>query len=137
MRQNRRKLFVDWGQCDPAAIVFYPQYFTWFDSCTTHLFISVGLEPQLMYQERGMLGLPLVDARAKFTAPCRYGDELEAESEIAEWGRSSFKVAHRFFNRGVLAVEGFETRIWAHKHPDDPARIKAMPIPQDVIDRFA
>ena len=29
---------IEWGDCDPAGIVFYPRYFAMFDSCTTALF---------------------------------------------------------------------------------------------------
>ena len=59
------------------------------------------------------------------------------ESSITEFGRTSFNVHHRLINAGVLAVEGFETRVWVGKHPDDPARIKAQPIPQAVKDLVA
>lgn len=40
-------------------------------------------------------------------------------------------------NHRGLVVEGVETRVWAMPHPDDPERIKACPIPEDVIARFA
>ncbi|HYM33226.1 MAG TPA: acyl-CoA thioesterase [Candidatus Cybelea sp.] len=134
MKQSRRKLFVDWGKCDPAGIVFYPQFFIWFDDNTTQLFASVGLRTSAMFRQRGMKGMPLVDVRARFLASCHFGDELESVSEIAEWGRTSFKVAHRLFNEGTLAVEGFETRVWAVADPADPARMKGGAIPQDVKD---
>jgi 4-hydroxybenzoyl-CoA thioesterase len=135
MRKNHRKLSVDWGHCDPAGIVFYPQYFMWFDACTAHYFASVGLPPHIMFKEQH-LAMPLVDVHAKFSSPSRFGDVLDAETEIAEWGRSSLKVAHRFYNAGKLAVEGMETRVWALPHPDDPSRIKAGAIPDDVKARF-
>ena len=31
---NRRTLRIEWGQCDPAGIVFYPQYLIIFDTST-------------------------------------------------------------------------------------------------------
>ena len=40
---SRRRIRVDWGHCDPAGIVFYPNYFRWFDQCTSALFESAGL----------------------------------------------------------------------------------------------
>ena len=43
---------------------------------------------------------------------------------------------HRVINGDKPAVEGFETRVWVARDPDDPAKLKAKPIPQDVIDRF-
>ena len=35
---NLRTVRVQWGDCDPAGIVFYPRYFEWFDACTILLF---------------------------------------------------------------------------------------------------
>ena len=32
---------------------------------------------------------------------------------------------------GELTVEGFETRVWTIRHPDDPNRIKSQPIPRE------
>ena len=134
---ERRRLTVEWGQCDPAGIVFYPQYFHWFDASTAHLFGAAGLPPHTMFAERGIVGTPLVDVRAKFLAPSRFGDALDLECTISEWRRSSFVVEHRIFNGGLLAVEGAETRVWAVRNPDQPGRIKAVSIPPDVIARFA
>ena len=28
---SKKHLLVEWGHCDPAGIVFYPQYLAWFD----------------------------------------------------------------------------------------------------------
>ena len=33
-----RNTRIEWGDCDPAGIVFYPRYFAMFDSCTTAMF---------------------------------------------------------------------------------------------------
>jgi 4-hydroxybenzoyl-CoA thioesterase len=45
-------------------------------------------------------------------------------------------VQHRLLVDGDLAVEGSETRVWASADKDDPSRLKAKPIPADVIARF-
>jgi 4-hydroxybenzoyl-CoA thioesterase len=58
------------------------------------------------------------------------------ESSVSEIGRSSFKIVHRLLKGDALAVEGFETRVWVASHPEDPARMKARPIPPDVLARF-
>jgi 4-hydroxybenzoyl-CoA thioesterase len=41
-------------------------------------------------------------------------------------------MAHRLFVGETLAVEGLEKRVWAGRHPDDPSRMKARAIPDDV-----
>ena len=38
----RRERLIEWGDCDPARIVFNPRYFEWFDGCTAHVFASAG-----------------------------------------------------------------------------------------------
>ena len=35
---NTRTVRIEWGDCDPAGIIFYPRYFEIFDASTTLLF---------------------------------------------------------------------------------------------------
>jgi 4-hydroxybenzoyl-CoA thioesterase len=138
MRTNRRSVRVEWAHCDPAKIVFYPQYLIWFDSCTAWLFEAAGLPTTALFDDYKLVGMPLVDIRVQFLVPSRWGDDVVIESGVSEWRRSSFVVQHRLLKAdGALAVEGFETRVWAVPHPDDPQRIKTAPIPADVIARLS
>lgn len=130
---NRRQLRIEWGQCDPAGIVFYPQYLTIFDSCTGLLFARTGYSGREMRDRFGIVGMPLVEAGAKFLLPCRFDDDITVESEVAEWGRSSFTVKHRVLKAGALAVEGFEKRVWASADPDKPGAIKAQKVPPEIV----
>jgi 4-hydroxybenzoyl-CoA thioesterase len=43
---------------------------------------------------------------------------------------------HRILKGGALAVEGWETRVWAGKDPADPEKIKSKPIPPDVVEKL-
>ena len=38
MLVNHRNVTIQWGDCDPAGIVFYPRYFEMFDASTAALF---------------------------------------------------------------------------------------------------
>ena len=134
---NRRQFTVEWSQCDPAGIVFNSRFFEFFDWGTWTLFEAVlGVRPPDLSATFGIVGLPLVDASARFIAPARFGDIVDVTSQVAEFRRSSFDVAHRLHVRGELAVEGKETRVWAARDPSNPAQIKAQPIPADVVARF-
>jgi 4-hydroxybenzoyl-CoA thioesterase len=133
----RREINVEWGDCDPAGIVYYPRYFAWFDACTAGLFeLGTGLRKIDLLRTYGIIGLPMVDTRAKFILPSKFGDVLAVETCIADFRTSSFTVEHKLFRDGTLAVEGYETRVWVGLHPDDPDRIKSRPIPEDVIAKF-
>jgi len=130
---NRRTLTIEWGQCDPAGIVFYPQFLVIFDTSTGLLFARTGLSASEMRKAYGIIGMPLVEQGTKFLRPCRFDDEVVVESEVGEWGRTSFTMRHRIIKDGDLAVEGFEKRVWAVNDPEHPGRIKAEPIPRDVM----
>lgn len=134
-----RRRTVEWGDCDPAGIVFNPRYFEWFDAATAFLFArALGMNKPAMIARYGIVGIPLVDTRATFHAPCAFGDEIGIESMVTEFRRSSFDVRHRLTRAdGTLAVEGAETRVWVARDPGRPGGIRAQPIPQEVIDRFA
>ncbi|HEX3484728.1 MAG TPA: acyl-CoA thioesterase [Micropepsaceae bacterium] len=130
---NRRTLTIEWGQCDPAGIVFYPNYLAIFDTSTGLLFARTGLSPSAMRARYGIIGMPLVEQGTKFFAPCQFDDEIIVESEVGEWGRSSLTVRHRIMKGGDMAVEGFEKRVWAVADPARPGRIKAEPIPREIM----
>jgi 4-hydroxybenzoyl-CoA thioesterase len=130
---NRRTLRIEWGQCDPAGIMFYPQYLTLFDAATAALFARTGFTASEMRRVFGIIGMPLVELGTQFHASCRFDDEITIEREATDWGRSSFTVRHRVLNHGKLAAEGFEKRIWAAFDPDRPGKIKPMPVPQDIV----
>ena len=133
MLVNRRTLRIEWGDCDPQGIVFYPHYFSWFDAGTHALLERTGLSARDLWSKYGAEGIPVLDTRAQFIIPLRYGDELVAESQIGKWGRSSFTVLHRLFKHGVLAAEGFEKRVWVVPHPSEPGRLTGHPVPDEVI----
>ena len=133
MLVNRRTLRIEWGQCDPAGIVFYPQYLMIFDSSTGWLFERTGLSPSAMRKKYRIVGMPVVEVGARFLMPRRFDDDIVVESEVGEWGRSSFTVRHRILKAGELALEGFEKRVWVGPHPDRVGDIKAQAVPAEII----
>ena len=133
---NERTISVEWGDCDAAGIVFFPRYFAWFDACTSGLFERAGFEKKALLRTFGIIGFPVVQARATFRIPSSFGDTVVVESGIVRWGRSSFDVEHRLRRGGEVAVEGFETRVWAVR-PAGSDVIRSQAIPAEIIERFA
>jgi 4-hydroxybenzoyl-CoA thioesterase len=127
---------VEWGDCDPAGIVWYPRYFEWFDAATAALFAAVGVSNSVMHKTWRIVGIPMVDTRARFFLPSKFEDKIAIESTVLEFRRSSFDVRHRMLKNGALAVEGFETRVWTVRDADDPERLRSAPIPAEVIALF-
>ena len=137
MLKNSRTVRIEWGDCDPAGIVFYPRYFAMFDHSTSMLISAAsGLTKYQLIQKYDFAGYPMVDTRAQFFIPTRFGDDVIIESTFSKLGTSSFDVAHRLTKDGALAVECSETRVWVGRDPRDPAKIKAKPIPDNLIALF-
>ena len=66
---NRRDVQIQWGDCDPANIVYYPRYFAMFDDSTSTLFEVAGFSKQDLVRKYGLVGIPMVDTRSKFYIP--------------------------------------------------------------------
>jgi 4-hydroxybenzoyl-CoA thioesterase len=134
---HHRQFTVEWGACDPAGIVFNGRFFEFFDVSAWDMFESaLAVRRADLFAAFDIMGIPLVDARARFILPVKFGDLAEIASEITEFRRSSFDIAHRLSVGGELAVEGRETRVWSTRDKDDPSRIRSTPIPAQVIERF-
>jgi 4-hydroxybenzoyl-CoA thioesterase len=133
----RRQFTIEWGHCDPAGIVFNSRFFEFFDWSAWLLFeAALGVRPADLGRAYGILGIPLVDARARFLKPAKFNDAAEITSEVSEFRRSSFEVKHTISIGGELAVEGSETRVWAAQDPANPVKLRTFPIPAAVIERF-
>jgi 4-hydroxybenzoyl-CoA thioesterase len=133
----RRQSTIEWGQCDPAGIVFNPRFFEMFDASSWALFeAALGVKPQELAVAYGIIGIALVDARATFLKPAKFGDAIEIASRVSEFRRSSFDVEHRLLVNGELAVEGGETRVWAVRDKTNPDKIATAAIPPEVIAKF-
>ena len=137
MLVNSRVVRIEWGDCDPAGIVYYPRYFAIFDACTSALIErALGMTKRDYLKAYDFAGHPLVNAHSRFLIPTRFGDDVRIESTVTRFHRSSFDLRHHLFKNGALAVEGFETRVWVR---GDPAKgtMRAAPLPQAVIERLS
>ena len=134
---NTRRVRIGWGDCDPMGIVFFPRYLAMFDASTHDLFErALGMTKYRTMQAYDFAGMPLVDVRARFLLPSRFGDDVDIESKVGEFRRSSFVVEHRLRKGDALAVECLETRVWIRRHPDDPNAMQSQPVPDNVKARF-
>ncbi len=134
---HRKEIEIQWGDCDPFGIVFFPRYFEYFDACTNSLFQrALGIKKPELLRRYKIAGIPLVHASCNFIVPSSFGDVVHVESCVTEWGRSSFTLQHRLYRDDILAVEGIEKRVWTIRTSDDPPKFSGAPIPDEVKDEF-
>ena len=126
---------VSWGDCDPAGIIFYPNYFRWIDAGTWNLFFTVGLTAEGMRAEYPQMDMPIVAAQLEFANPAPFGARAEVSSCIEHWGAKSFRVRHQIVRAdGARLAAGAETRAWVRMAP--AGAMRAEPIPESLKSRF-
>jgi 4-hydroxybenzoyl-CoA thioesterase len=82
---------VEFGDCDPAGIVWFPNFFRWIDAASRNFFIQCGVPPWHETEKTlGVFGTPLVDTHSKFVKTASYGDVLQLHVSITEWREKSF-----------------------------------------------
>ena len=132
---NSRSVRIEWGDCDPAGIIFYPRYFEIFDASTSMLFErALGMTKRELLKTFDFAGFPLARTRARFLKPTRFGDDVTVDTSV-KFGRSSFEIEHRLSLKGELCVEGSETRVWVVRDPATGG-IKSQSVPEAVRAKF-
>lgn len=124
---------VEFGDCDPARIVWFPNFFRWVDASSRHFFVQCGVPPwHVLEKSHGIIGTPLVDTQARFVATASYGDRLDVCTTISEWRGKSFVQQHRVVRGDTLILECTEVRIFARRRAGTETGIQAVAAPADI-----
>lgn len=128
---------VEFGDCDPAGIVWFPNFFRWIDAASRHFFIECGV-PRWEDTARtmGIIGTPLVDTHSQFIKTASYGDTLHLRVSVPEWRDKSFVQSYEVVRPGPdgdeLIMECQEVRIFAARRADGRNGIRAVPVPAEI-----
>jgi 4-hydroxybenzoyl-CoA thioesterase len=110
--ESQFEVRIVWGDCDEQGIVFYPKYFYWMDSAFQTLLRDASQSVRAMREEFGIVGIPIVEANARFIASATHEEILRIEAKIRRWGETSLRVEYRGFCEDRPIFEGFEARVW-------------------------
>ena len=124
---------VMFGDCDPAGIVFFPNFSKWMDASSLNFFVKCGVPTwRDLYKTTGIIGTPLLEINTRFISPATYGERLRVHTSIQEWRSKVFIQKHIVTRGDTLICEGTETRAFCIRHPDNPDGIKAVAVPADI-----
>lgn len=124
---------VMFGDCDPAGIVFFPNFSKWMDASSLNFFVQCGVPPwRELVKINGIIGTPLLEINTRFSRPATYGDRLQIHTSVEEWRDKVFKHRHVVKRGDEVLCEGTEVRAFCVRLPENPDRIKSIPVPQDI-----
>ncbi len=133
MAKNVMEFTIEWGETDAAGIVFYPNYFRWFDRATHALFKAIGLPIAELTSQHGFAH-PIVDVGCRFASPLRYDDTVRLETTVVEVRERTFKLEHKVFKGETLSASGYELRAWVKNEGN--GKIKAVSIPLEMAEKL-
>jgi len=108
---------VTFGDCDPAGIVFFPNFSKWMDASSLNFFVKCGVPTwRELVKTTGIIGTPL----------------LEIHTSVSEWREKVFIHKHLVMRGDDVLCEGTETRAFCMNVQGQPGRIQIIPVPQDI-----
>ena len=122
---------IRFHHCDPAGIVFYPQYFVLFNELVEDWFNQgLGVDFARFHVEQG-LGVPMASIECRFLSPSKVGEMLHLSLSINRIGRSSLEL-------NVTGTFGGETRVQATLTLVLAAlkTMRSLPFPDDLRTRL-
>jgi 4-hydroxybenzoyl-CoA thioesterase len=128
------RITVRFGDCDPAGLVYYPALFHYCHVAMEEFFAARCGKSYARWMEEERVGFPTVEARAEFSAPFVYGDEVEVEVFVSRVGNSSATFEYRLRRAGEGDLRARATLVQVSMQLD--AR-RAVPIPEELRLAFA
>lgn len=118
---------VRFGHCDPAGIVFYPQYFVMFNGLVEDWFNSGLAVNYAQYITEHRFGFPIVSLNCEFLTPSKIGETITFGLTVDHIGKSSLKLAVDCSYKGVTRLRAKKVLVGM-----DLDSGRAVPIPDEL-----
>jgi 4-hydroxybenzoyl-CoA thioesterase len=126
-----RQVRIRFSHCDPAGIVFFPQYLVLFNQLVEDWF-NEGLQvPYADMIERRRIGLPIVRLECDFKAVSRMGEQVAMSLAVERAGTRSITLALACRGGQALRVASRQVLVFTDLHTH-----RAIDIPADVRSRL-
>ena len=126
MKTYKTRFRVRYAETDAAGIVYYSNFFIYFEVGKMELFRELGLP----YDRR----LPMVEAHCDFKKTAKFDDLLEVQTTVPEVYEKGFKVVSKIYKvekkRLTLLCEGYTI------HITTDLKRNAKKVPKKFIDAF-
>lgn len=132
MRQYTYERRLNWSECDPGGIIFFPHYARWMVDGLNEMFLSFGIDPTGPRGENALGGLPVLGLSMKFVSAPALHDTVTHQITVTKVGGKSMAFQHRFLRGDELLMEAQETRVWAEHPFDNPRALRTRHVPDDV-----
>jgi acyl-CoA thioester hydrolase len=111
MPVSQTRIRVRYAETDQMGIVYYANFFIWFEIGRVELLRQLGFHYKQMEIDDNC-HIPVVEANCRYKSPARYDDELLLETSVLAIRRSVLKFGYRLLrpeNEGTTLLAEGET----------------------------
>jgi acyl-CoA thioester hydrolase len=131
MSVSQTRIRVRYAETDQMGVVYYANFFVWFEVGRVELLRQLGFHYKQMEIEDDCR-IPVVEASCRYKSPARYDDELLLETRVLALRRSVIKFGYRLMRPGgeapaTLLAEGETTHVTVDRS------MRKIPLPQKYI----
>ena len=123
---------LQWSECDPGGIVFFPHYARWMVDGLNEMLLSLGIDPNKSVDENTRGGLPVLTIAMTFASAPALHELITHQISVKKIGGKSLVFVHRFLRDDQLLMEAEETRVWAQHDLTNPTTLRTVLVPDDV-----
>jgi 4-hydroxybenzoyl-CoA thioesterase len=119
----KKQKLIRFHHCDPAGIVFYPQYLMLCNEMVEDWLAEahgIGLEVLIREHKRG---IPMRHLEAEFLLPSMQGERLEFQLKVERLGGSSIKLRIDALSGTELRFFSRQTMVWSNVEGPKATRI--------------
>jgi acyl-CoA thioesterase FadM len=126
----RREHTVEWGDCDPYGIAYYPKIIAWFNETEHDLLRHIGHPAEAMkdFDRAFVMG----EISFRFVNPVQAGIRVTTEMVLTRIGERTLHWVCRVDRNdtGARVAEGWATRVYVCRAGD--GRLASAPLPEAV-----
>jgi acyl-CoA thioester hydrolase len=104
----RTTVRVRYAETDQMGVVYYANFFVWFEIGRVELLRQLGFDYKRMEVADDCL-LPVVDATCRYKSPARYDDWIVIETRVSAMRSSVLKFAYNVYRAAETNEDGSET----------------------------
>lgn len=107
---NNTSIRVRYAETDQMGVVYYANFFVWFEIGRVELLRQLGFNYKTMEVEDDCF-IPVVEASCRYKSPARYDDELTIETAVTGVRGAVLKFRYRVVRDAQVLAEGETTHV--------------------------
>ena len=128
-RVHRVRMPIRWGDMDAMGHVNNTVYFRYFEQARIAWFEAMGCPP-----DPSGIGPVIISAHCTFLRQLRYPGDIDVDTLVGDFGRSSFHTIHqirRVDEPSVIVAEGGSKVVWVDQRIE-----KSLALPEEMRERL-